>query len=479
MLLNTLLTIIIIPIIITSMFLIGSYVSKSQDIFKGNDFASFVLGSIIYFIITFAIFIPFLWTINNELYYIIIFFIKEAFLYLILGLKWEKGTLTTAQAKKLIMVVFVGVLITIIYNYGVVKAIGTHNEITPKYFETWHKFKMVMTRFLVLGTDYSSNWFFPILVSSIGYASVASFISEFYRMKNYLIIISSFVSTLLVTLFFSIGLNLSEMLGIFLILFVIASAVRLINLSRRRYGVVFGLSIIGIFSIQSSLIAVLFMIALSTMITYTFLKKPKNSLFLVQLFAPILIVESLTLYGYSKILSITIFVLTISAYVFMVSIGRAKLMNRINTFLEMTRIYTPIIIFLTIFSAAISVFFVNAYDSSIFTIYESFVYTRFTNSFIEYMFQLTIYYSSIVVLIGFLIHSYIKKKKLSNYILLILFVLIITIIVYNPITNILFEELNYQEEFSLMKTSVFMPIFALAPLLIIKIAKKITYHIRH
>ena len=462
---NTLLTILILPMIFTSIYLLGRYISKSQEVFANNSYGSFMVGAVIYFFLTFVAFFPFLWLNIDALYFVIIFIIKEIILYIFLVLKWE-GKIEKSSLISFFWIILSGVAIAIIYNYGISKIILYRNVTIDHRFEAFDRTRIVFQTFLKMEEDYSKDWFMTIIVSGIAFASVSTFIDEFTRNKTPWANVFAFFITLLLITFFSFGVTLYELLGVFVLIFMVILSIRLIKYSRRRYGVLYGISTIALYSTSKTILFTVLILSFVTMIIYTLLRKPVNSLFWVQLFAPIGIVGALSIYSFYPALSFVVFGFALFSYIFVLSVGRANFMKKVNTFFDNARFLLPILIFIIVMIVTVVLITTTNYKLYTFEGTNSYVYSSFTDTFAEKVSQIVIYYTLFAIGLGLVVYRLYKKKKLRDNILIITIALLTLVFIYNPISGTIFNTPDLVGVFIYIKLLVFVPVIMITPSLL-------------
>ena len=455
----------VIPVILTAIYLLGRYISRSQEVFVNNFYGSFMTGVVAYLFITFIIFFPFLWIKIDILYFVIIFSLKEITLYIFLLLKWE-GKINKTSLIKFAIIIVSGVFISLIYNYGISKIVMYKPTNIETTFQTWDKTRLVFQRLLDMEPLYAVKWFMTIIASVIAFASVGSFIGEFRKKDDLLTEISSFIVTLVIMTLFTFGLGIYQLVGMFILMFMIILALRLIKFSRRRYGALYGVSTIALYSSSQKMLIVVLLLSLVTMIIYTFLQKPKNSLFWVQLFAPIGIVAPLAIYDLFPVLSFVVFGFALFAYIFVVTVGRASFMRKVNIFFNKGRYIIPSLILFVLMITSLILYTTTSYKFFTFKDSGSFVYSSFTDTDIERTIQMIIYYTSLVVSIGLIGYWLLRKRKLTNIRTILVSSILVIIFVYNPIIGLIFNKDPFSESFTYLKIIVYVPIILLIPSLI-------------
>ncbi len=469
---NTLLTILAIPLIFSSMLLLGKYISKSQEIFINNKAGSFMTGAVVYLFITFVVLFPFMWTSLGVVYFIIIFMIKEVILYIFLitrgGFKTNWKTI-----RWLLTILVASIIITVIYNLGISTFLHKSNpHITSANFSSWNKMSQIFSQFFKMGTSYTMNWFMTIIVSGIAFTSVVAFIKELVNWRGFWIEAIGFLLTLVIITMFSFGVSLFHLVGVFIIIFMIILSIRLVDTSRRRYGVLYGLSTIALYSSTDHLLLAVLFLSFVTMTIYTILRKPKSTLFWIQLFTPAAIVGSLTLYSFSAVLAIVIFSIAVISYILILAVSRTRLTKKIDWFFEKTRYIMPSVVIVAFIATSTTLYLLTKSQFSPNSLMPSFVYSTFTAGFVENIVQEVIYYILLFLGLLYVIYMLVKKQKLMGVRIILLFGIIILMVIYNPLTKVIFDSTGAVWSYSLFKTIAFVPLILMIPKAFDKIYKR-------
>ncbi len=469
---NTLLTIVAIPLIFSSMLLLGKYISKSQEIFINNKAGSFMTGAIVYLFVTFVVLFPFMWTNLGITYFIIIFMIKEALLYIFLITNME-FKINWKTLRWLGTLIVTSILITVIYNLGITKYVSINtspNQIGN--FLSWDKMESIFESFFKMSSSYAKNWFMTMIVSGIAYATIVAFIKDLVNWRGFWIEFSAFIILIVVLSLFTFGISLYALLGIFIVVFMILLSIRLVDTSRRRYGVLYGLSTITLYSATPHLLIAVLFLSLATMSIYTILKKPKNSLFWVQLFAPAGIVGALSIYDYSEILAFVTFGIALFAYAFVLAAGRAKFMNKINMLFEKARFIIPIVVVLIFVFVSTAIYITTGAKFDFKTMFPSIVYSTFTNSFAENLVQEILYYSLLAIGLIYIGVIWYKREKITTVRMVMIIGLATVLFIYNPISKVIFDASSSTPSFTYMKSIIFIPLIIMIPRTFDKIYKR-------
>lgn len=456
---------IVILFISIEIYFIGKYFAISNNIFKNNEAAIFVLGSVIYFVITFFSFFIFIWIKPTIFYFVVILLIKEGIQITFLILRREKYIGIKINFTTICISIFSMVTIPFIFNLGFYRIMDVHNSIQINNFQTWFLYKDVISTFTKINLNFINEWAMSSIAVLIIYNTITSFIIQFSKKKSFFDYLISYFLSIGLILIFSFGLSLDSLIGIFLLLFAIQLSINIIMKSRRRYALIFGMVIITLWFFDPKLFLVSSMLSISVALTYTFLKKPKASLFWVQLSSPMLLISALWLYNTSNIGSLILVIISIFSYLFMVSVGRTELLEKIDHIIYKMSWVMPLIIFIGIITTgSILVFTGDNFHKSLF-LYDNAIWWSFNNS--EWnTFQSYFLYIFELMIISFLIWYLLKNKKFINHRIIIIISTIMIIGGYNFSIKEFVESTMLQEQFNMISIVPFMPITLLGPIML-------------
>lgn len=460
MIINIFWLMIVFIMISTQVYLLSKYISHKNEIFLDNKYASFVNGLLTYLFITFITFLPFLIINLNIFYLVIIFWIKEGGTFIFL-LTRERNYFDKNYLKKYIFVVLGAAFITLIWNFGLKQLIQPVEENPSSNFSIIYLFNNVVTKTTLSELWIVKNSFTTLFVSMICVSSVLALMSEFSFSMNIYKKLIGVVMTIVAIILFSYKLPLWQNAEVFIQLFVVLICSRIIQYSRRRYGFVFIITSIASFAFGEHSRLGLWAIVIVTMVVYTFLKKPRSSLFWVMLVSPLLTIEAFKVYQISTILSIILVSFSVFIFVFMLSLQGVRPLQKLNTFFEKYRILVPILLGSIIFIIALVVIFTNNINwSALPTINNSFVYLLDSNTILKW-FNLAIYILIFVSLSVNIIFKIINGQRFIriDYIYMIAWLLLA--IIFNPLINAMFSISIFANNVRYVSSLIFLPIIIL------------------
>ena len=446
--------------IITQIYLLSKYISNKNEIFIDNKYASFVNGILTYIFITFISFLPFIFIDVNIIYLIIVFWIKEGVTFIFL-LTREQNYFDINYLKKYLFVFIFAILISIIWNYGIAYLIQPIEETKPSKFSAIYLINDVIAKTSSLDTIIVKKWFTNLFVSLIGVSSVLALMSEFSLSTNYKKRFIGIIMTIFAIILFSYKLPLWQNSEIFIQVFVMIVCSRILQYSRRRYGFLFVVISIASFSMGDHSRLGLWGISIVTMSIYTFLRKPKSSLFWVMLISPLLIVEALKAYRISPVLSIILVIFSIFIFIFMISLQGARPLQKLNNFFEKFRIIVPIAMGLIIFISALSIVFINNINwLSLPTIKNSFIYIIHDNTIFSWI-NFGIYIFIFSYLFIYFINKIIRKNKFLRIDYIYMISLLLIIVIFNPLINAMLSISTFANDVQYLVSLIFLPILIL------------------
>ena len=313
------LSIFIALILLLEMYFLGKYFTWKNKIFESNEPASFVLGAVIYFFITFVSFFFFLWIDISVTYFTVIFFIKEIFLIAFLILKREAFRNLKINFKSILFTSITIIIIPITFNNGLSKVLGMEIQSKQNVFQTYILIKEIFANILNTSVVFISRWTMSIISAAIVFNVVSSFIFSMSRRRQWLDNFLSLLFSFILLMTSNFGWSLDSQIGIYLLIFSVQMCSNILMRSRRRYAAIYGLIVIDVWFMDFRLFMGVSALGLIVAFIYTINQSPKASLFWVQLISPILIMASLSIYPYSSLVAFIVFILTFITYLFMIS----------------------------------------------------------------------------------------------------------------------------------------------------------------
>lgn len=317
--------------ILLQMYFLGKYFSVTQEIFSNKTFGSFALGGIIYLALSFITIFPFIWIKPNIVYFSVILFTKDFFTTVFLIARREKLQGVNINFRAIGFMVISVIIIPILYEYVLLKFLHNDRNVAADEYSFWAHFKGAIGS-LIYEQEGNKIHYINYIIRPIGGILIYSFVTSFYfnfsKRENYIDYFISLIMTLGLISIFSFQVDLGDMIGIFLMLFMTLISYNLIMFSRRRYGTLFGISVFVAWGIQQDLYWPMLILALATSLVYILLKKPKAFLFMVQLFSPLVVASTLWMVEISVLLAVTLAVLSGIAYISVFVFGRLKFMDQ-------------------------------------------------------------------------------------------------------------------------------------------------------
>lgn len=176
----------------------------------------------------------------------------------------------------------------------------------------------------------------------------------------------------------------------------------------------------------------LVVIVFVTLVIYAVLQKPKVSMFWVQLVAPIAIVSTFWINDYSRPLGLSVSIAAILLYIFMVSVGRVKMLEKLNAFFLKMRYALPAMIFLAIMASSIAIGLTSSTATSSIIINDmTYLFYTFKSPIVNYV-QIALYSALIGMIITYLVYTFIYSKKLLKTQLVGLICSLIILFALNP-----------------------------------------------
>ena len=471
MIINTFWLSAIFIMIIIQIYLLSKYISNKNKIFLDNKYASFVNGLLTYIFISFITLFPFILINLDLIYLVIIFWIKEGITFIFLVTR-EQNYFDKNYLKKIIFIILCGVVILLIWNYGIKFWIKPTEESQSSSFTIIYLINDVIAKTTSSNILIVKNWITNLFVSIMGIATVFALINEFSFSINNTRKALGIIITIFAMIIFSYKLPIWQNAEIFIQLFVVLVCSRIINYSRRRYGFAFAVASIASFAFGFHSRLGLWSIAIVTMFVYTFLQKPKSSLFWVMLVSPLLTIEAFKVYGISEILSIILVVFSIFIFIFMLSLQGVIPLQKLNLFFEKYRIILPIILGSIIFTSAFVVIFTNNINwSELSTFKNSFAYIIYDNK-IFYWLNFSIYFLIFIMLCFYIWRKIILGNKFlrMDYIFMIAWLLLVMI--FNPLIDAMFSISVFANNIKYMSSLIFLPMIILTANQSVNLIKK-------
>ncbi len=457
---SSIISALVLLIVLAQIHFIGKYISTKQDMFTNNKFATFVLGFITYFAITFAVLFIFIFFKLPIIYSVVFFVVKDVIQIMFLLARREvfNGKINWHVWRDAAIGAIVITGITVFFNYIAPLIQPIRDNHSYMSFQSWYKFQDIISKVTVIKIDFIYHWFGSLLVTALGYASVMAFISNFSKKVYWWYYIFGSILTLLMIFGFSFGKTIESQAGSFLILFAIMVAVNIIVFSRRRYATVYGLTTIAAWSFNQYLILAFILIAFVTLTIYAILQKPKASMFWVQLMAPIALVSTFLINDFSRPLGLAVSIIAVLLYAFMVSIGQVKILERLDQFFLKMRYVIPIVIFLGIMVSAIAIATTSTTASSNILANDiTYLFYTYHSDMINYI-QIGFYSALVAMIIIYLVYTFFFKKKLLKTQLVAIICSLIILFALNPAFWILLKDSVMEEQFKYISMSILPPL---------------------
>ncbi|MCK5807157.1 MAG: hypothetical protein KAG91_02050 [Mycoplasmataceae bacterium] len=448
-------------------YFIGKYSSKRYELFKTNSGANFVLGFIIYFLVSLVVFFPFIWLKLSILYFIVIFFIKDGFQILFLFARRDVFKKEDFKKKDLFHIMFsiVSMIgISLSFNMGFEKIIHMKSGVQTNNFQSWFLFKEIISEFSNLEMKDVLRLITTPLAALLMFNVVSSFIYAFTRKDRFIDMVIALFMTVGLILLFNFGYRVESIIGVFLLLFAVQIGIKIIQTSRRRYSLIFGLIIVVLWFFNPNLILAEVSLAFAISMLYTFLKKRKPSIFAVQLIVPTFMMSTLFLYPISSIGATILLVLSFMTYAFIIYSGRIERMEKLNDVIIRTRIIWPsLLLFILLLAGSILIL-----QSSSFTykdLGKPLVYS-FNNLTFKTV-QYYVYFLFILIIIPTSVYIVVKKKTTGYKIGILLSALVLTFS-YTPFLKQIISSTFLKDGFDYLMVLSVAPVLLSIPILIRK-----------
>lgn len=458
MVLAAIISTVLLLLIFSEIYFIGKYISVKQGMFTNNRFAAFSLGFITYFAITFATLFIFIFFESSIIYYVIFFAIKDTIQIMFLLSRRDVFSNFNWSIKEPLIGLIVVVGITCLFNFTapLLQPIRDNHEYMS--FQSWYKFEELISKATRINLAFIYKWFGSLLVTGFGYASVMAFTNHFAKRNYFWSYLFGIVITGLMIFGFSFGKSIESQAGTFLILFAILCGVNIVTFSRRRYATVFGVTTIAAWSFNQNLVLALLVIAFTILVIYAILQKPKVSMFWVQLMAPIGLVSTFWINDFSRPLGLTISIGGAFLYMFMVSIGQTKTLERLDRFFIKLRYITPLVIFLGIISGGIYIGLTSTEAVSSIVIKDmTYLFHTYDSQIASYI-QIALYSSLIAMITTYLTYIFFNKKKILKPHLVGIICSLVILFALNPAFWLIINGSVLQNQFKYISTAVLPPL---------------------
>ena len=460
-------------LMLSEMYFLGKYYSKVNDIFRTNEFATISAGSIIYFVITFfALFIA-RWFEPSILTYSVIFFIKEFFTISFLIIRRNVFTGIKVNYKSIAFSIVGGVTLPLLFNYGI-SNFETINQLKMSNdFQLIFKFEDIIQKITTLDIDHVKNWIMSIISGVVILSFVSSLVVRISRRKDLIDYLIAYVITAIMLIIFNFHIGMNYLIGLFSLIFAIQMGYEVILKSRRRYGVMFGLLVVNMWFFDPRLFLTFFILGNATIIIYGYLKKPRVSMFFVQMIFPFAIMASLWIHPYSSILALFVSIASVITYIFFISGSRIQKLNIFNDWLIKLRFIIPIFVFSVVLLSSILVGSLNHLNASEYLVFKDAVIPSFNNSNWD-LIQTIVFNLSYGILFMIIMYWLIKEKNILTNRLLVLIAGGILLFGYNPYILVLVNQTPLSDQFEFLKFAAFAPLLILG-LTRIRNIKKVDY----
>lgn len=457
-------------------FFIGRYILSKYKMFQQNVFTAVSLSVVVYFFITFISLFVFIWINVPLIYIVIIFGIKEAlqFVFFFVNrdiifkkIDFKKG------AMALIGVAIVGLM----SHYVFEKVLDVSPSQYGDKFELIGLLKDALTNVLAVKAEYVYDILFNGLVSFIGYVVTLSIITTFSKRQKLLDFIFAALGTLIISICFNFGSTLSTMSGIYMLLLSFLFAYHVIMYYRRRYGVFIGMNSFVVWTLESKLFVAMVVVSIATLIIYGWLRKPKISLFAVQLISPLIVIGTFLLYESSPIIASFLIAFTAIGYGLIVGVGNSKFLDSINNIFVKLKYVFPALLAITTLATGITIGVTQHVDWKDLALYKSAIFDSYGNKDYDLAQQIFLYLLE-GILIFTLIRFAVTKIKAINMRILVILTSMILIIGYNPFINIILHEIAGGEQFKYIRVVIFAPLMLATVVQARKVIyKRIEFHL--
>lgn len=457
----SILSLFLVSFICGEIFLLGKHFSKRNNLFESNGASLIVFGAIIYFLITYLFFFPFVWVSSSINYFVVIFFIKETLQVTYLFIKRDSFKKLNINLSHILITFLTIIIIPIIFNFGLNKLLNLKIQKQNNTFQIWILYKETIASFTKIEYEFLCKWVFTPIATFIIYNSISSFTIQYSKKKNWIEYLISFLITIFLLSTFNFGWSIDSMIGIYLILFAVLISANIIIYSRRRYALIYGMIVFNIWFLEPNLFLSISILGIIVGFIYTIKSGPKASLFLVQIISPNLIILSLWMYAISSLGALTLTILALISYLFIISVGHSNLLEKIDIQINKIRFLIPLVILVTLLS--LSIYFLSKTKQNLIDIFllDNAILDSFGNKKWNFI-QSIIFYIWVLILCISIIYLKIIKSKIINNKIILLISFTFILIAYNALFKILLIETNFENQFIYLRIISFMPLIILS-----------------
>lgn len=444
---------------------LGKRITKSNIGFIRNDFAIFSIGFAVYLAITFAVFTPFIFIDKfynfSDLYFVIIFAIKEVLLIFIIFSNNE--LLAMIKSYDIISFAYMtlaGVLVMITYNYGSSKLYDAHYfdlTLDEAFFSNnWRAFKTSVSMITTAANfDIVLNWGFSIVVGMYMYSTLASFLRKYMHLNRFSEFMVSFGLSMAMLFIMHQDRSLADMTGTITALYAIFISLNLIEHSRRRFGVLYTVTFIVAWTVDYQLLFAMSALSFSVLTLYLVYKKPMVPLFAIQLLSPLVFSVTILLTRYWAGIPLILNALLMPLYSLIVSNSRNSFLDKIHD--ATIKNYKYILGFIGLIVTTFFIVSVSTEDVNWkYAFVDSVAIT--SNTLGGTIASVVGYYIIFILLILMSIYLYISKTKFVKIRLASTLLLTLIIIFYNPFSYIAFSKIDIiKDEFTMLQQLVYIP----------------------
>ena len=355
--------------------------------------------------------------------------------------------------------------IPFIFNYSLNDQLNLKDLSINNDFQTYGTFAEAISKLTSINIIFFLKWGLSLLSAAIIFNIINAIINEFTKGKGWLEGSISLVTTFGMISLFHFGIKLEYMVGTFLVLFGAFLGLLTILRSRRRYAILYGLVNISIWMFEPKLFLAMLVLSLIIVISYIILGKNKPTLFVVQFISPSLIVSALWLYPFSTLGALSLVILGVLLYAFMVSSGRVHILDKFDRFITKNRYILSAIIFTIIILSAIIYGVVNEHSAKSIMLYDSALWSTF-NSNVFNDIQKWLYYSIIIFILLITVYNVYISKALTTRITILILISASIIIGYSPIVRILTINSILGDQFEFLKMISIAPITISLPIIL-------------
>ena len=455
---NIPISILILILIFTQVFLLGKYFCVLQGIFKDNGCARFIVGIILYFGSTFIIIFPFIWLKLDVLYYVIIYFTKEFIVFAYLFIRFHSYGINI-KYKTIVSILISSVAIAALYNYAMNSIISLNPyDVEPERFNIINIFVPIIKRYSLIDFNFIVQWIFGCIGGAIIFASVNALFIELMRKNSVIMQMISFLVAFGLMFLLNFGSSLIMMSSLFLLSFGILLSMKILVYMRRRYAVIMGILIIVAWTLNNELFFADLSLAIITIFAYTYYRKPKPEIFTVQLIVPVILIASIGIYPFSIPAALGLSTVSIIAYILILFSGRIKMLR--GRLLLWNNKMKKYFIYLFILAYVISsiVFIVKGIEINKLDWFNNAITNAFSGSrtIISYL-EIALWAFSLIMLLSLSLHWKRSGKVLKQTQFVLILMLFLMVLFFNPLWNILADSTLLKGEFKYLKGIFIIP----------------------